>query len=249
MKTSVLCVAVAAIAPAHAFVGSSANLPMGATRAAQTGICATSMSQDGRMGRRAALLTTLITGASVASKADAAGLNLMPPALQDLKDGAAQRTGKGEAPARTSGKSLFEDKLKPPSFSVPKLGPQKKSKKAEAEADAGAGDEAAPAPKPKSKMSMPKFGQKAAKKEEEAAPAPKAEKPASDAPAKPRKLKQAGMSGKEDERFKSDTVDSLEEKLRKRKSKADEQLEEIKSKVGEKDFDEVPNLNPFGGKK
>jgi hypothetical protein len=39
-------------------------------------------------------------------------------------------------------------------------------------------------------MSMPKFGQKAAKKEEEAAPAPKAEKPASDAPAKPRKLKQ-----------------------------------------------------------
>jgi hypothetical protein len=24
---------------------------------------------------------------------------------------------------------------------------------------------------------------------------------------------------------------------------------QIKSKVGEKDFDEVPNLNPFGGKK
>ena len=42
------------------------------------------------------------------------------------------------------------------------------------------------------------------------------------------RTRQAGMSGKEDERFKSDTVDSLEEKLRKRKSKADEQLEEVR---------------------
>jgi len=198
------------------------------------------------MGRRAALVTTLITGASVASKADAAGLNLMPPALKDLQEGAAKRAGKGDAPAPTSGRSLFEDKLKPPSFSVPKLGPQRKGKKVQAEAEEGDAEEA-PAPKPKSKMSMPKFGQKAAKKEEAAAPV--AEKPASDAPVKPRKLKQAGMSGKEDERFKSDTVDSLEEKLRKKKSKADEQLQEIKSRVGEKDFDEVPNLNPFGAKK
>lgn len=45
------------------------------------------------------------------------------------------------------------------------------------------------------KMTMPKFGKKAAKKEEdeEEAPAPRvkaASKPANDAPAKPRKLKQ-----------------------------------------------------------
>lgn len=51
-----------------------------------------------------------------------------------------------EAPAATGGKSLFEDKLKPPSFSVPKLGPQRKAK----EASPDAGDEAPKeAPKPK----------------------------------------------------------------------------------------------------
>ena len=35
------------------------------------------------------------------------------------------------------------------------------------------------------------------------------------------------MSGKEEERFKGSEIDSLEEKLRKKKSKADEQLQEV----------------------
>jgi hypothetical protein len=175
----------------------------------------------------------------------------MPPAFKDLKDGASKRAGKEEAPAATGGKSLFEDKLKPPSFSVPKLGPQRKAK----EASPDAGDEAPKeAPKPKGKVTGFSFGKKAKKEEadEEPEPAPKAKasKPATEASTKlPRKLKQAGMSGKEEDRFKGGEIDSLEQKLLKKKSKADEQLQEIKSKVGEKDFDEVPNLNPFGAKK
>lgn len=36
------------------------------------------------------------------------------------------------------------------------------------------------------------------------------------------------MSGKEEERFKGSEIDSLEEKLRKKKSKSDEQLEEVR---------------------
>ena len=51
-----------------------------------------------------------------------------------------------EAPAATGGKSLFEDKLKPPSFSVPKLGPQRKAKEASPDAE---GDAPKEAPKPK----------------------------------------------------------------------------------------------------
>jgi len=65
---------------------------------------------------------------------------------------------------------------------------------------------------------------------------------------KPRKLKQAGMSGKADERFTGSEVDSLEQKLLKKRTKADEQLEEIKSKVGDKGFEEIPSLNPFSKK-
>jgi len=57
---------------------------------------------------------------------------------------------------------------------------------------------------------------------------------------------QAGMSGKEDERFSGETVDSLEQKLRSRKTKADEQLQEMKAKRGSKeDPQAIPKLNPF----
>lgn len=50
--------------------------------------------------------------------------------------------GTQEAPAASGGKSLFEEKLKPPSFSVPKLGPQRKQKDTDGDAE-----EAAPKPK------------------------------------------------------------------------------------------------------
>jgi len=99
-------------------------------------------------------LTTLITGASIASKADAAGLNLLPPGLQSIKDGVDKRKGI-EAPAVEQGSKIpkFEaPKFEAPSFSVPKLGPQRKS-----ETEAADGADGAEEPK-KSRMTMPKFG-------------------------------------------------------------------------------------------
>merc|ERR1719199_596863 len=151
MRFAVLCVAaVAVLGPAQAFVGNGANLPLAASRSGAAPVCAVSMSEDGKMGRRAALWTTLITGASIAGKADAAGLNLMPPALQSLKDGADKR--KADAPAQGSKIPDFKaPEIKAPSFTVPKLGPQKKSK---------AADDGEAPEKPKSRMTMPKFGQK-----------------------------------------------------------------------------------------
>jgi len=244
MRVCVLCLAaVAAIGPVQAFVGNGAKLPVAGPRNGAAPVCSVSMAQDDKMGRRAALWTTLVTGSTIASKgADAAGLNLMPPALKALKDGADERNA-GTA-AQGSKIPKFEApslKFEAPSFTVPKLGPQKKSNKEAGEA---------PAEKPKSRMTMPKLGQKAKSKEPEPpmaeaeAPAPT---PVENKTSKPRKVKQAGMSGKEDERFKSAEVDSLEQKLLKKKLKTDEQLEEIKSKVGDKSaFETVPSLNPFG---
>ena len=75
---------------------------------------------------------------------------------------------------------------------------------------------------------MPKFGQKAARKGGEAAPEAAEVKSEDKRTEKPRKLKQAGMSGKADERFTGSEVDSLEQKLLKKRSKADEQLEEAR---------------------
>ena len=59
---------------------------------------------------------------------------------------------------------------------------------------------------------------------------------------------QAGMSGKEDERFAGSEVDSLEQRLLNKKSKSDEQLQQIKSKVGDKEEPGIPTLNPFAKK-
>lgn len=54
-------------------------------------------------------------------------------------------------------------------------------------------------------------------------------------------------AGKEDERFAGGEIDSLEQKLLNKKNKSDEQLLEIKGKVGNKE-ESIPTLNPFAKK-
>ena len=123
---------------------------------------------------------------------------MLPPALRELKDRADEKKGAGPSVPSEGGGGISM-----PKFEMPKLGPQRKRKSED--------DAEAPPEKPKSRMTMPKLGQRAAPKEDaaekEAAPLPK---PKDNSTPKPRKLKQAGMSGKEDERFTGAEVDSLE---------------------------------------
>lgn len=254
MRTTILCLsAIAALAPAQAFLGSTPQLSHAASRNSAAAMCATTMSsQEGKLDRRAALLTAITTGAAFASKADAAGLNLMPPGLKSIKDGVdARKAGAEGAGEAAAAGSKFESampkmpQLKAPSFTVPNLGPTKKAE------EAGGGDaEEAPKKPKKGRMTMPSLGKTKPKPSEDdgAAAASSSSPPTpSSAPAptpKPRKLKQAGMSGKEDERFKNSEIDSLEQKLLKKKTSVDSQLEEFK-KQGEGKDESIPTLNPF----
>jgi len=236
MRILVGALALASLASCHAFVGSTGKLLLAAPRSGATSVCATSMSQEAKVGRRAALLTTLVTGVTFATKADA-GLNLMPPGLKSIKDGVDKKKGVEAGPEAAGGKFELPSmpKIEAPSFTVPKFGAQRKPKEPANDSDNS--------DKPKkSRQSIFSGKQKA----EEAPKVEEAPKPVDNTTSKPRKLKQAGMSGKEADRFKGDEVDSLEQKLLKKRKKIDEQQQEMKAKVGDKvDLQSIPKLNPF----
>eukprot|EP00288_Rhodomonas_lens_P009110 CAMPEP_0177718200 /NCGR_PEP_ID=MMETSP0484_2-20121128/15452_1 /TAXON_ID=354590 /ORGANISM="Rhodomonas lens, Strain RHODO" /LENGTH=265 /DNA_ID=CAMNT_0019230353 /DNA_START=14 /DNA_END=811 /DNA_ORIENTATION=+ len=253
--------AAACLFTAEAFVPSSVGqLP--ALRRDGSASCSVEMNMDGKMDRRAAILTTLFTIPAVASRpVDAAGFSLLPPALQQAAKSAKKKKGEEveeEAPAPAPAPAPeVEAEAAPPPPPVKKeikkkrgglasMMPEKKAAPAPApkeEVAAGAEAEAAPAPK-KSSVRGFKFGRKAdgeAKKDEDAVPAAKIGindfAPKFEKDPLVRKQQVAGATGKE--RFDTKVTMSLEEKLKARAAKTDAQYEAMKGQTVPKD-DEAP---------
>ncbi|EKX39025.1 hypothetical protein GUITHDRAFT_154546 [Guillardia theta CCMP2712] len=224
------------VSSVEAYVSSPALKPVSARAGAACNVASLAMSSEERLSRRAAIASTLLTLPVLAAKsADAAGLNLMPPALQSITESASRKKASKDLGVDLDGPAP-EPVSKKPGFTVPKLGPQRKKAAQEEEGDA---------PKPARKMSMPKFGEVKSKE-------PKAESETEgvklnlDAPKRSRPGRQsvAGATGKE--RFESNEISSLEQKLRSRSTKVDAQIEKLSE--GTRSESGVPSLNPFSAK-
>jgi len=184
-------------------------------------------SEDAKISRRFALLTALVGLPAIVTSTPADAFEFLPPALRNIRDSAKEKLGEAPAPAAEAPAPAR------PAFSMPKFGPTRKAKKAaEAAPAVEAEAKAAPAPAPAAPVRQARRKAKA----DDGIPSPSLDlgKLKPDFSAIEPKVKRqavAGATGKE--RFDTDETLRLEERLKRRSSRVEEQAEKLKAQGAE----------------